>query len=272
MQLVALQGERAADLVHQFLRQRNGLLVTAQLRQHHQKLVATMARDPGRGHHTGLQAQRQLAQQQVAHLVAQGVVDVLEIVQVDEQQGQAALGCPRAGQVLRQVACQLGAVAQAGERVMESLEDDLPLFVDFFGDVAQHQQKHHVPRAVQGHGVEFGHKGPCVCRGDAQLATHALRFAGQAGLLQPFAARLATGFVQQPQQVVPGLPLQCGLVHAQQARCGTVGIGHLPRAVEGQHTVAERAQRGLDLLHARAVRVRPAGAARLRWRVRCGSG
>lgn len=43
--------------------------------------------------------------------------------------------------------------------------------------------------------------------------------------------------------------MQGGLIHAQQARCGTVGIGH--RAVEGQHTVAERAQRGLDLLHAR---------------------
>jgi hypothetical protein len=63
------------------------------------------------------QALRHLEQQLVAHRVAHGVVEQLEIVQVDEQQRPEFAAVGAVGQRLGQLLGQVTPVGQAGERV-----------------------------------------------------------------------------------------------------------------------------------------------------------
>ena len=83
---------------------------------------------PGRGH-----------QQLVAGGVAEAVVDVLEVVQVDEQHGQ--VGLVGTGQGVLDPLGEQGPVGQAGQAVVERLVDELGLQLLAVGDVAgvQHQ-------------------------------------------------------------------------------------------------------------------------------------
>jgi hypothetical protein len=71
--------------------------------------------------------------------VAQAVVDVLEVVQVDEQDGQVARG--RAGQGVLDPLGEQGPVGQAGQPVVERLVDELGLELLAVRDVAgvEHQ-------------------------------------------------------------------------------------------------------------------------------------
>ena len=66
--------------------------VAAEVFKHHDKLIA-----PKTGHgiglaHAGHQPRGHLGQQLIAHVVAQGVVQVLEVIQVNEQQRALGLG------------------------------------------------------------------------------------------------------------------------------------------------------------------------------------
>ncbi len=54
----------------------------------------------------------------VTGLVADGVVDRLEAVQVDEEDGGASVAAAAAGQGLADAAGEQGAVGQVGERVV----------------------------------------------------------------------------------------------------------------------------------------------------------
>ena len=95
--------------------------------------LAQAAEQPG-GH---------LGQKLVAHVVAQGVVQVLEVVQVDEQQGaelqRACAGSHRALQPIEQHA----PVGQARERVVKRQALDLSLGAFALGDVHGEAVAHH---------------------------------------------------------------------------------------------------------------------------------
>ena len=84
------------------------------------------------GPHRGAQPRRHLDEQLVAGGVAEGVVDDLEVVQVEEEAGQAAgAGAEPLGHVLGEQ----GAVGQPGQRVVVRLVGELRLEGQPVGDV-----------------------------------------------------------------------------------------------------------------------------------------
>ena len=94
------------------------VLAPADVGNQHHEFVATEARDDIRIAEAGQQAARDLDQQMVTDLVAVGVVDWLETVEVDEHHGKARVGAARAPDAaLREVGKQ-HAVWQAGELVV----------------------------------------------------------------------------------------------------------------------------------------------------------
>ena len=93
--------------------------LAAELFDHHHELVAAQARHGVDAAHAAAQALCHVLQQQVAHVMAQGVVQGLEVVQVDEQQRTALALALGAGQCLLHAVHQQHAVGQAGERVVE---------------------------------------------------------------------------------------------------------------------------------------------------------
>ena len=100
-------GLRLADAVHE--RQQDGELVAAEARD-----GVAVAQDR-------LQPRGDLAEQLVAVGVAEGVVDLLEAVQVDEQQGDLAVGPAAAARPCVEPVAQQHPVGQAGERVVRGL-------------------------------------------------------------------------------------------------------------------------------------------------------
>ena len=93
--------------------------LAAELFDHHHELVAAQARHGVDAAHAAAQALCHVLQQQVAHVMAQGVVQGLEVVQVDEQQRTALALALGAGQCLLHAVHQQHAVGQSGERVVE---------------------------------------------------------------------------------------------------------------------------------------------------------
>ena len=122
-QLQAVHPERLLERVHQDPAELDGVVGGAAA-LHHRELVAAQARDQHPGVLTGrLQPLPDLLQQQVALLVAEGVVDVLEPVQVEDGHRQRLRR--RLAQPAGQVAHQHGAVRQVGERVVQRVEAQL---------------------------------------------------------------------------------------------------------------------------------------------------
>ena len=75
-----------------------------------------------------LQALGQLLQQLVAGTVAQGVIDLLEVIHVGEDQGEAGrLVTAVTGHGMVEVVHQQGPVRQLGQRVMQRIELESPL-------------------------------------------------------------------------------------------------------------------------------------------------
>ena len=93
-----------ADGLAHALRDARGLIERAALQQH-AELVAAEARDGVGGAHARLQQARHVAQQPVAGLVAAGVVDDLELVEVDVQQRVRAFAALRAAARPRAAGC-----------------------------------------------------------------------------------------------------------------------------------------------------------------------
>src|SRR5471032_902831 len=103
--------------------------------EHHHKLVAPDPRYGIAGTYAGSQALRHLLQQQVALVVAQRVVQRLEVIQVDKQQRTARTTSRAYRNSLRQAIQQQRAVGQARQGVEEGEFLDA-LFRDLaFGDV-----------------------------------------------------------------------------------------------------------------------------------------
>ena len=86
---------------------------------HQHELVAAQARQGVFLAHLATQPLRHLLQELIAHGVAKGVVEVLEVVQIDEQQGAFLVAALVARQSLLQALLQQAAIGQAGERVVE---------------------------------------------------------------------------------------------------------------------------------------------------------
>ena len=123
-QLAALCVVRPAELVDQLLRHRGGLARLGDVLQQHAELVAADARDEVVAAHRGAQARGDHLEQAVAHLVAERVVDLLEVVQVEEQQRRGLVVAPRVRHRLAGALGEHGAVGQAGKRIVvrEELE------------------------------------------------------------------------------------------------------------------------------------------------------
>ena len=128
--------ERGENLFAHGFGLRGGFLgVLAQVFQHHHEFVAAQARHGVALAHAGGQALGDLLQQQVADVVAEGVVERLEVVQVDEQQCAISSAAGAGRQRLLQPVEQQPAVGQAGQRVVEGQRLDLVFRRLALGDV-----------------------------------------------------------------------------------------------------------------------------------------
>ena len=135
----AVEAERLVQGVeHPAGDRRRRLGVGDPLQQHRELVAAQAGRGVGRAQ-AALEPPGGRDQQLVAGGVAEAVVDVLEVVQVDEQDGQVALA--RAGQGVLDPLGEQGAVGQAGQPVVEGLVDELGLQLLAVRDVAgvEHQ-------------------------------------------------------------------------------------------------------------------------------------
>ncbi len=115
--LAAEEHERALQVVVDLLGDAAHHLVGAHAIQHDAELVAAEARHQVALAHAAGEALGDVLQQQVAGLVAQRVVDQLEVVEVEEQQRELLVLARGVGEQRLHVLVELGAVRPAGERV-----------------------------------------------------------------------------------------------------------------------------------------------------------
>ena len=118
--------------------------------QHHE-FVAAQSRDGVFDAHAGLQACRDDFQHRIAHRMAQRIVDVLEVVKVQKQQGAAQVLPGEQGTLLAQAVHEQGAVGQVGQRVVVGQVADLRLGGFKLADVAGREQQ--ARSAIEGNGL-----------------------------------------------------------------------------------------------------------------------
>ena len=118
-----LLAERAGQLEQgaQPLGDRERLRRVGEVLAEHDELVAAEARERVVDAQAVGQARGEAAEQLVAGLVAQAVVDDLELVEIDEEDGERRAGPLRAGQRVRQAVEEERPVGQPGERVVQRL-------------------------------------------------------------------------------------------------------------------------------------------------------
>ncbi len=127
-QFVALEPERMADTANQAIEHGADVLFPLAVVKIDDEFVPSEPR-----HHVilpdaALQPAAQLLQQLIAGTVAQGVIDLLEVIHIDENQGEA--GClvtAVAGHGMMQVIHQQRPVWQLGQRVVQGIELEPPL-------------------------------------------------------------------------------------------------------------------------------------------------
>ena len=116
--LVPVQGKRPGQAIERLLRSAGDVLYLIGTLQHQDELVPTQPRDRVLGAHAGLEPPRHCLEQLVAHLMAEAVVDGLEIVDVQEQQGRRQAVAARAAEDAGQAVAEQVAVGQAGQRII----------------------------------------------------------------------------------------------------------------------------------------------------------
>ena len=193
------------------------------------ELVAGEARQTGLGPQRVAQAPRQAGQHLVAGLVAEGLVDAFEVVDVHQQQAEGRVW--RFAQLLLEAIDEIGAIAQPGEAVAQGLlclalivqlveRDVLAQAEQVGGDpfgVADPGHPHVSPIGFQALALAAElHLPAVVVRLLAQRGAHQFRQAGQGG-----------NFVQQATLQFAGTVLGDGL----EAR---VGEDHAPVDVDQQ--------------------------------------
>ena len=154
--VVACQGVGLAELGQDLLAHATGLhhqrlRVRAQAFEHDHELVAAQARHGIHAAHAGVQALRHLLQQQVALVVPQGVVEGLEVVQVNEQQRPALVLAYGVAKGMLHAVQQQHAVGQAGEGVVERQALDLAVLGLALADVGVDLQDGFGPSLVVQH-------------------------------------------------------------------------------------------------------------------------
>ena len=130
------QFERRADLRDHALGDRQDVLVLAQRVAHQHELVAAVARDRVGASRDPSQTVAELDQRLIADVVAERVVDRLEVVDVEEEDGEAAgLALERRDRLVEPVG-QRDAVEQPGHRVVQRLVFERALRLDLSRHVA----------------------------------------------------------------------------------------------------------------------------------------
>ena len=104
-------------------------------RQDHRELVAAETRNRVGLARAGADAARGLHQQVVAHEVAQRVVDLLEVVQIDQKQRQRATRARGLADLVLEPLPQHAPIGQAGEHVEVGLPPDHLVGLLLLGDV-----------------------------------------------------------------------------------------------------------------------------------------
>src|SRR5262249_34912962 len=127
-----------------------------------------------------------LLEELVAGGVAESVVDVLEAVEVEEEDGGLALAAPRVGERLAQAVAEQAAVRQAGEWIMQGEMSDLLLRASALGDVlGAGDERFRLAARVGDHiGVALGRKDRAVAAQPQTLAAPGLEaapFGGRPG-------------------------------------------------------------------------------------------
>ena len=135
---MAVQIERPGKGIEGALGQAGGVPGVLQVGHDDGELVAAQPRHRVAGARAGIQARRRLLEQQVAERVAQGVVDQLEPIQVDEQKAQFCARAIRIGQGLAQAVEEQEPVGQPGEGIVVGLVVDALLILLVPGDVPAH--------------------------------------------------------------------------------------------------------------------------------------
>ena len=146
--------ERLGECVQDGLGGKVDPLAMVHVGHHDRELVAT---EPG--HRIGLpdaadNPPRHIDQQAVAGQVTDGVVDLLEAVQVDEEQGQDVSRPPRALDVLFQPIPEQLPVGQAGQIVVVGLPPDFVLVALAFADIREQTDAPQNPALVVAHSVD----------------------------------------------------------------------------------------------------------------------
>src|SRR5471030_93119 len=136
-QIVAVDQEGLGQRGQQLVRHHARLVVLADVEQADGEFVAAQPRHQVLVAQHRAEAARHVAQQRVADLAAQGVVDQLETVQVDEQYAAVQLAALGHRQRLVDQLGQQRAVGQAGQRVVVGQVVDAFFGQLAFGDVGQ---------------------------------------------------------------------------------------------------------------------------------------
>ncbi len=121
-----------------------------QIRQDHRELVPAQARHRVGLAHAGSDAARGVDQQNVALLVSERVVDLLEVVQVDEQDRDVQLIALGLGDVVRQPVMEHAPVGQLGQRVEVGLLPDQHFRLLLLGHVLDHAKMQRRASGVDG--------------------------------------------------------------------------------------------------------------------------
>ena len=156
------------------------MAAAGQLGQDHGELVTPHSCHRIGRTHTGLYTPPGLHQQQVTTVVTQRVIDFLEVVQVDEQDGQLLLVAFALLDLLLQSVAQHAAVGQAGQRIVKGLLAYQCLGLFAAGDVgegADHAQRFAFNIAADDHAAAQHPFPRAVFAQDAALALVAGRAA-----------------------------------------------------------------------------------------------
>ncbi len=243
LELVPTHVLRPRDLGQQQPGQRRGLFVAIALPGRglgkYREFVPGKATDHGLLRQDAAEALAQRLENTVTCVVAEGVVDFLEVVQVQVQQGERSALSQRPGDRLLQQVLELHAIRHLGQRVEARQVTDAPLRPLAIGDVAQDVDVALEPGVVardcrrgnrHRNGLAAGraHDGLARCLEDAD------RVEGRAVLLR-----------DQRREVEAGeLP---GLV-SEQDLCRAIGGAYAPVGGHHQHGVAHAVQQDTEVV------------------------
>ena len=186
-----------------------------------------------------------LLQKLVAHRMAAGVVDELELVEVDVQQRVMACIFVRLRQHALQPDLELGAVDQAGHRVVGGAVAHFAGQPPLLAHVVEHQHRaEHVAALVSNRrGRVFDAVFAAVARDQQGLVRQAHHLAALQAAGDGVGRRLARGFVDDVKHLHQRAPFGLGHQPAGEPFCHRVEPGDVAARIGGDDGVADRCQR-----------------------------